>query len=166
VDPYRSPPTAPQFICVVCYRSLSVHAGECAACGVDRLPLADPEVRADVRAEAERRLQNRHYGEWFWLYLVSWLMTAMPVFFLVHSPVARFVVWIATTLLLGGANVKLYERLNARSVLRLYADRRRRHALEAAGAAPKALPARADDPEDADLPHVLKLLGARVDEKQ
>jgi len=163
VDPYRSPPSAPQFICVVCYRTLSVHAGECLQCGVERLSLADPAVRADVRAEAERRLQNRQGDEWFWLYLAAWIVTALPVFFLVHAIFWRFAVWVATTLVLGSANVKLYERLNVRSVLRLYADRRRRHALEAAGA-PKALPpARADDPEDAELTHVLELLGARVE---
>jgi hypothetical protein len=165
VDPYRSPPTEPQFICVVCYKSLSVHAGECQACGVDRLPLSDPEVRETVRAEAERRLQLKHYGEWFWLYLAAWLMTAPTTIFF-GALWWRFVWWIATTLVVGGVNVKLYERLNARSALRLYADRRKRHELEAAGTAPKALPARADDPEDAELSHVLGLLGARVDEKK
>ena len=58
MDPYRSEPTQPQFVCVVCYRSLSVHAGECHRCGVERLSLSDPEVRAEVRAEAERRCRN------------------------------------------------------------------------------------------------------------
>ncbi|HEX8952014.1 MAG TPA: hypothetical protein VF945_09225, partial [Polyangia bacterium] len=64
---------------------------------------------------------------------------------------------------LGAANVKLYERLNARSALRLYADRRRRLALATSGGAQKLLPARADDPEDADLPHVIALLGAKLE---
>src|SRR5262245_32508323 len=99
---------------------MSVHAGECPTCGVDRLPLSDPEVRDDVRAEAERRLQNRHYGEWFWLYLVAWMVTALPVMILTQSLLWRFGLWIGGTLVVGGANVRLYERLNARSVLRLY----------------------------------------------
>ena len=67
------------------------------------------------------------------------------------------------TLVVGAANVKLYERLNARSALRLFADRRRRLALATSGGSQKLLPARADDPEDAELPHVLELLGARIE---
>jgi hypothetical protein len=162
VDPYRTEPTQPQFICVVCYRSLSVHAGECPSCGVERLSLGDPEVRMEVRAEAEKRLQNRHYGEWFWCYLVAFL-TAIPVRFFIHDIFEAFVVALATTFVLGAANVKIWERLNKRSMLRLYADRRNR--LPGA-TGQKMLPAaRADDPEDADLPHVLELLGARVDGK-
>jgi hypothetical protein len=160
-DPYRSSPAQPQFVCLVCYRSLSVHPGECPRCGVARLSLADPEVRADLRAEAERRLQIRHYGESFWCYLAACVMT-MPVAFFVHQPIVALAVWLATVLVVGGANVKVYERLNGRSVLRLYAERRRR--LAAAGTqGPKLLPARADDPEDAELPRVLALLGAKVE---
>jgi hypothetical protein len=165
VDVYRSEPRDPQFICVVCYRSLSVHAGECPHCGVERLPLADPEVRADVRGEAERRVQNRLYGEWFWSYLVAFI-AAVPVRFFVGDILKAMALWVTAGVLLGAANVKLYERLNARSMLRLVAERRRRFALATApGGAQKLLPARADDPEDADLPHVLELLGARSDDK-
>ncbi len=164
MDPYRGETTQPQFVCVVCYRSLSVHAGECPRCGVERLSLSDPEVRAEVRAEAERRLQKRHYGEWFWCYLVAFLAT-IPVRFFVHDIVEAFVVALAATFAVGAANVKIYERLNPRSMLRLYADRRRRLALATAGTPQKLLPARADDPEDAELAHVLELLGAQVDDK-
>lgn len=160
-DPYRSLPTEAQFVCVVCYRSLSVTPGECPSCGVDRLPLGDPEVRAEVRAEAEKRLQNRHYGEWFWSYLVA-AFASTPLTLLVHGMLPAGVVWLAATLLLGSANVKIYERLNPRSILRLYADRRAR-LQPPTSAAHKLLPARADDPEDAELPRVLALLGARVD---
>jgi len=162
VDPYRTEPTQPQFICVVCYRSLSVHAGECPRCGVDRLSLADPAVRAEVRAEAERRVQKRLYGEWFWLYLAAWVVTT-PVRFIVPGFLPAAALWVMATLVVGAANVKLYERLNARSALRLFADRRRRLALATSGGSQKLLPARADDPEDAELPHVLELLGARVE---
>jgi hypothetical protein len=166
VDPYRSEPAEPQFVCVVCYRSLSVHPGECATCGVDRLPLGDPEVRAEVRAEAERRLQKRVYGEWFWLYLAAWVVTT-PVRFLIPGFLPAAALWVAATWVVGAANVKLYERLNANSALRLFADRRRRLELAtsgaASGSAQKLLPARADDPEDAELGNVLALLGARVD---
>jgi ribosomal protein L40E len=163
VDPYRSEPTQPQFICVVCYRSLSVHAGECPKCGVERLSLGDPEVRMEVRAEAEKRLQNRHYGEWFWCYLVAFL-TAIPVRFFIPDIFEAFLVALGATFVLGAANVKIWERLNARSMLRLYADRRRRLPAAMAGSEQKLLPAaRADDPEDAELPRVLELLGATVD---
>lgn len=166
MDVYRSEPRDPQFICVVCYRSMAVHAGECPRCGVDRLPLADPEVRAEVRAEAERRVQNKLYGEWFWSYLVAFLVVALPVRFIAGGMLEAMAVWITAGTLLGSANVKLYERLNARSAMRLFAQRRRRFALASApGGAQKLLPARADDPEDADLRHVLELLGAGVDGK-
>ena len=164
MDPYRSDPTQPQFVCVVCYRSLAVHAGECPRCGVERLSLGDPEVRAEVRAEAERRLQNRHYGEWFWCYLIAFLM-AIPVRFFIPNLLEALAVALATTFVLGAANVKIWERLNARSMLRLYADRRRRLPGASGDPPQKLLPARADDPEDAELAHVLELLGARVDGK-
>ena len=162
MDPYRTEPKDAQFICVVCYRSLSVHAGECPECGVERLSLADPEVRAEVRAEAERRVQKRLYGEWFWLYLAAWVVTT-PVRFLVPGFLPAAALWVAATLVVGAANVKLYERLNARSALRLFADRRKRLALATSGGAQKLLPARADDPEDADLPHVIAMLGAKIE---
>lgn len=162
MDPYRSEPTDAQFICVVCYRSLSVHAGECPRCGVERLPLSDPEVRADVRAEAERRVQKRLYGEWFWLYLVAWVVTT-PVRFIIPSFLPAAALWVMATLAVGAANVKLYERLNARSALRLYADRRRRLALASTGGSQKLLPARVDDPEDAELSRVIEMLGARLE---
>ena len=162
MDPYRTEPTAAQFVCVVCYRSLSVHAGECPRCGVDRLPLGDPEVRAEVRAEAERRVQKRVYGEWFWLYLAAWVVTT-PVRFVIPGFLPAAALWVLATLVVGAANVKLYERLNAKSALRLFADRRRRLALATSGAPQKLLPAaRADDPEDAELTKVLDFLGARL----
>jgi hypothetical protein len=161
-DPYRSTPAQPQFVCLVCYRSLSVHPGECPRCGVERLALADPEVRAEVRAEAERRLQARHYAEWFWCYLAAFLVTTPIVLIVTADLWKQFVLWLMSALLVGGANVKLYERLNPRSTLRLYADRRRRRVLSPTEER-KLLPARADDPEDAELPRVLALLGARVD---
>lgn len=61
--PYRAaadPP--PQFICVACYRTASVEGGNCSKCGSVRVPLENEDVKADVRAHAERvrqRLFNR-----------------------------------------------------------------------------------------------------------
>lgn len=166
-DPYRSAPTAAQFICLVCYRSMAVHPGECPKCGVERLSLSDPEVRIEVRAEAEKRLQNRLYGEWFWCYIAAGIMSALFISFPLTGGLVGSGIWLLTTMLLGSANLKLYERFKTKSAMRLYAERRRRFALAAAGQQ-KLLPApRADDPEDADMPHVLELLGARVEpEKQ
>jgi hypothetical protein len=163
-DPYRSPPVEPQFVCLVCYRSLSVQPGECPACGVARLALANPEVRDELRAEAERRVQARVYGEWFWCYLVAFLVTT-PMGFLAGDLWRRLVFWIVSAMVLGGANVKIYERLAPRSMLRLFADRRRR-LLPAPADAPKLLPAHAEDAEDADIRRVLQLLGAKDDTKK
>ncbi len=166
MDPYRSEPSQPQFVCVVCWRSLSVHAGECPRCGVDRLSLSDPEVRAEARAEAEKRMQKRLYGEWFWLYLVGFF-AATPVSWFAINRLQAMVLWVVTALVVGSANVKLYEKLNPRSILRLYADRRKRLELATATgtSGQKLLPARADDPEDAELSRVLEQLGARVEDK-
>jgi hypothetical protein len=91
---------------------------------------------------------------------------AIPVRLFIPDVLEAFAVALAATFVLGAANVKIWERLNPQSVLRLYADRRKR-LPSATGDAPakqKLLPAvRADDPEDAELPRVLELLGARVD---
>ncbi len=161
-DPYRSPPVDPQFVCLVCFRSLSVQPGECPACGVPRLALANPEVRDELRAEAERRVQARVYGEWFWCYLVAFLVTT-PMGFLGGDLWRRLVLWIISAMLVGGANVKIYESLAPRSMLRLFADRRRR-LLPPAADAPKLLPAHAEDGEDADVRRLLQLLGAKKDD--
>jgi hypothetical protein len=163
-DPYRSPPVEPQFVCLVCFRSLSVQPGECPTCGVARLALADPEVRDELRAEAERRVQARVYGEWFWCYLIAFIVTT-PMGFLAGDLWRRLVFWIVSAMLVGGANVKIYERLAPGSMLRLFADRRRR-LLPAAADAPKLLPAHAEDAEDADIRRVLQLLGAQDDSKK
>lgn len=159
-DPYRSAPSEPQFVCVVCYKSVSVHPGECRSCGVARLPLSDPEVRAEVRAEAERRLQARAYGEYFWCYLTAFLVTTPLAFFLFGDQVTRFIAWIASAFVMGGANVKLYERLAPKSTTRVFAERRRRLELSEAPNAPKRLPPGPieGDPEDAELKQVLDLL--------
>ena len=73
---------------------------------------------------------------------------------------------LAATFVVGAANVKIWERLNRAldaaavrgSAAALGAGDERREAEQ------KLLPARADDPEDAELPQVLELLGARVDD--
>ena len=163
-DPYRSPPVEPQFVCLVCFKSLSVQPGECPECGVARLPLSDPEVRDELRAEAERRVQARVYGEWFWCYFLGFLVTT-PIGFLTGDIWQRLLFWIGSAMVVGGANVKLYEKLNPRSMLRLFADRRRRLTLPAAEQ-PKLLPAHAEDAEDADLRRLLHVLGAGEDPRK
>jgi hypothetical protein len=160
-DPYRSPPSEPQFVCIACYQSLSVLPGVCPRCGVDRLPLGDAAVRAEVRAEAERRLQKKLYGEWFWSSMLAASLASLLVTFVFTGGLLGVAAWMVVTTMLWTTNVKLYERLNPRSALRLYAERRRRLA---AVAQRKQLPEHKDvDPEDAELPRVLAFLGARVD---
>ena len=161
-DPYRSPPTEPQFVCIACFSSLSVQPGACARCGVDRLPLGDPAVRAEVRAEAERRLQKKLYGEWFRSYTLAAMAASLLVAFLVSGPFSGLA-WVTVTLAIGMLNTRIHERLLPHSAMRLYADRRKRLRLDAAGRM-KMLPAHTDeDPEDAELPRVLAFLGARVE---
>jgi hypothetical protein len=163
-DPYRSPPTEPQFVCIACYASLSVQPGACVHCGVDRLPLGDPEVRAEVRAEAERRLQKKLYGEWFWSYMTAATAAALFVAFPLTGGLIGGFVWVAVTLALGTLNTRIYERLAPHSALRLYADRRERFRLTGGRPQPKQLPPHVDeDPEDAELPRVLAFLGARLE---
>lgn len=156
-DPYRSPPTEPQFVCIACYGSMSVQPGQCQHCGVDRLPLGDPAVRAEVRAEAERRLQKRQYAEWFWCCMAA-AMASLPILPLAPG-LLGYALYLAATFTLVTFNVRLYERLRPNSALRLYADRRRRLA---AVLSHKALPPH-EDPEDAELPRVLAFLGAHVE---
>lgn len=154
-DPYREAPTEPQFVCVVCWKTTAPLPGECPGCGVELLSLAEPEVRDEVRAEAERRLQQRQYAEWFWSYLVAAVLCT-PVTWLVHGIIPAGVVWMAATMVVGGVNVKVWERLNPRSMLRLYADRRRRLALPPATG--DAAGRHEEDLEDADVRRVVEIL--------
>jgi hypothetical protein len=64
------------FVCVACYRSASKGPGICRDCGVARLPLDNPQVLEDLRAEAERRVQKRLYREYSVISVVSFLLTS------------------------------------------------------------------------------------------
>jgi hypothetical protein len=55
--PYRAPPAA-SFVCLAC-ETRDAQAGLCPACGVERLPLSDAEVRRELAAADERRLHAR-----------------------------------------------------------------------------------------------------------
>lgn len=54
-EPYRQAPKIARYVCVACYRSVSVSPGSCPNCGVERLDLNREDVRADVRREVEER---------------------------------------------------------------------------------------------------------------
>jgi hypothetical protein len=147
--------------CIVCYRYLSPHAGLCPQCGVDLLSLADPNVRAELRAEAERRLQKRMYGEYFALSLLGFAI-AIPIL-----PIAGEIVFIVASLGVGQLATRAWARLRPRSALALYAQRRQRLALELAGKTQqRALPAAGEsthegegDPADLDLDETISWLG-------
>lgn len=158
--PYREGGDA-RHVCIVCYHHVSAYAGLCPRCSVDLLPLDDPEVRAEVRAEAERRLQKRMYGEYFALSLTGFAL-ATPVLWLFGE-----LGYLAAALLMGQALTRGWTAMRPSSALALYARRRRRLQLELAGRAePRALPAAGakgkageGDPEELDLAETLRWLG-------
>jgi hypothetical protein len=157
------------YVCLVCHRSLSIHPGECAECGVERRPLADPQVRADLRAVAEERLQKRMYGEYFGLSLLGFIL-ALPTFLLDLGLLMGLIPWLLVSLALARVNTKLYAALRPRSALGLYAERQRRLSRALAGDQEKLLlpapaPASSDDPEDLDIDHMLSWLGAQLDKR-
>jgi hypothetical protein len=173
MTPYRAAPTRPEYVCLVCYRSLSIHPGVCQECGVDRLPLADVRVREELRAETGRRLERRMYREYFGLSLMAFVM-ALPVNLLVGGLIGR-VVWIACALAVANLNTRLYALGRPRSALAVFAERRRRIERElgpTGEAVRRALPDKnalalittaPDDPDTLDLEHLLTWLGARVE---
>jgi hypothetical protein len=134
----------------------------CHPCGVERLPLADPRVREELRAEAERRLQKRMYGEYFGLSLLGFVLT-LPVI-LVFGEVP----WVLSALGLAWFNTRAYALLRKRSALGLYAERQRRLRRELASPAerlrlpPPERPS-GEDPESLDLDHVLSWLDAKIE---
>jgi hypothetical protein len=163
-SPYRTTPSRAMYVCLVCYSSLSVHPGECPKCDVERLPLADPRVRQELRAEAERRLEKRMYGEYFGLSLLGFIMAAPVILFFGEIP------WMLAAVGLAGVNTQLYGRFRKRSALHVFAERRRRLGRELASPSERLLlPASSDqkppddDPEALDLEHVLSWLGAKID---
>jgi hypothetical protein len=157
------------YVCLVCYRSLSVHPGPCPACHIERQPLSEPQVRLELKREAERRLEKRMYGEYFGLSLLAFVM-ALPVFFVAYGPLFGFIPWLLCSLGLAWVNTRSYAWLRPRSALGLYADRQRRLRRELSGKEerlllPAASAPPAEDPEGLDLEHVLTWLGAVIDER-
>lgn len=150
--------------CIACYRHVAAHAGLCPDCGVDLLSLDDPAVRADLRAEAERRMQKRMYGEYFALSMLGFAVTIPLVGFLGQ------IAYVVSGLAMGQALTRGWARVRPRSALALYAQRRRRLALELSGKPPAALPPRGGstvategegDPADLGLEETLAWLGMR-----
>lgn len=169
--PYRGGPTS-RWICIVCYRHVSAFAGLCPRCGVDLLSLDDAQVRGELRAEAERRMQKRMYGEYFALSLLGFVL-AMPIL-----PIVGSMFYVGAALGAGWLSVRAWSHLRPRSALALYAERRERLAAELAGSTvQRALPAHEakdakdaledGDPEGLDLEATLRWLGLReVEEKR
>lgn len=116
---YREPQRVARFVCIVCYKTMSTHSAPCRRCGVDRLDLSDPEVREQVRLEAEKRLQRRMYREWSGLALTSAALLS-PAFYL-FSSAALFLVAPLTVVL-----TRAYATVRKDSAVATYASRRRR----------------------------------------
>jgi len=121
--PYRSSTAIPRYLCIVCYRSLSQYPGECRTCGVDRLDLSSPEVREQVRLEAEKRLQKRMYNEYSILALASGAVVAPAMWWLggfafIFVPPVTMVV------------ARAYAAIKRNSAIATFASRRRRISAE------------------------------------
>jgi hypothetical protein len=121
--PYREPGRVPRFICIVCYRSMSSYAGACRTCGVDRLDLSAPEVREQVRLEAEKRLQKSMYREYSVLALTSGAVVAPAMWWLGGL---AFVLVPPVTMMVARA----YAAIKRNSAIATFAARRRRISAE------------------------------------
>ena len=144
-SPYRSTMSKGMYVCLVCFSSLSAHPGECPKCDVEKLPVADPRVREELRAEAERRLEKRMYGEYFSLSLLGFIMTLPVIVFLGEIP------WILAAVGLAGVNTQLYGRFRKHSALHVFAERRRRLRRELASPAERLLLPAATDRKSPEL---------------
>jgi hypothetical protein len=159
-DPYRGGGGG-RWGCIVCYRYLSAHAGLCPTCGIDLLSLNDPSVRAELRAEAERRLQKRMYGEYFALSLLGFAIS-IPILAIFGE-----IFFVVSSIAVGQAATRAWAKLRSSSALALYAKRRQRIALELSGRAPqRALPPPGTathegegDPDELDLDDTIHWLG-------
>lgn len=63
--PYRESDAAARYLCTVCMHTASTAAGPCPACNVERPPLDNPEVVAELRkyvATKQRRSQARGWA--------------------------------------------------------------------------------------------------------
>ncbi len=74
VGPYRFSSREVRYVCLACYQHASIAGGKCPTCGVDLLSLDEEAVRADLHAEADRRMQKRQYTEYFAIHLVGFLI--------------------------------------------------------------------------------------------
>jgi len=163
--PYRQEPSGPRYVCIVCYAHASVTQGLCPSCEVDLLVVENPEVRAELRAEAERRMQKRLYAESFGLSLLGFVAT-VPILL-----GAGQLLYLASALAVGWITTQIYTRVRPGSALGLYAARRHRLVRELAGQRPQAaLPPPGDrvqesDPEELPLEATLRWLGIRLDER-
>ena len=149
--PYRASPGGIRYVCIACYAYASPSPGLCRYCEVDLLPVDREDVRLDLHAEAERRLQKKMYGEYFKLSLLGFSLS-MPLLFFVGE-----LGFFAGALGIGALLVKAYTKLRPLSGLALYAERRRRLALELSGQ--KSLPAGDEDPEHLGVDETLRWLG-------
>lgn len=149
--PYRDSPGGSRYVCIACYAYASGSPGLCRHCEVDLLPVDREDVRLDLHAEAERRLQKKMYGEYFKLSLLGFSLS-MPLLFFVGE-----IGFFLGALGIGALLVKAYTKLRPMSGLALYAERRRRLELELSGQ--KALPAGDEDPEQLGVEETLRWLG-------
>lgn len=122
-SPYRDAQAIPRFICIVCYRTLSAYAGDCPACGVPRLDLSEPQVREQVRAEAEKRLQRRMFREYSLLSVSSAAVVAPAMWWL---GALAFVLVPPVTMVVSRA----YAAIRRNSAIATYAARRKRISAE------------------------------------
>jgi hypothetical protein len=162
--PYRGGATT-RWVCIVCYRHIAEHGGLCPTCNVDLLSLDEAPVRAELKEEAERRLQKKMYGEYFGLSLLGFALMVPLLPFIGSIP------FVAAGGAVGFTLVRAWTRLRPRSALGLYAERRRRLGAELAGhPEPKALPPHEGDedvdPQTLDLEATLRWLGLEEKKKR
>lgn len=63
-SPYRESDGAARYLCTVCMHTASTTPGPCAACKVERPPLDNPEVVAELRKYAATKEQRRQARGW------------------------------------------------------------------------------------------------------
>ena len=129
-DPYRSPPTEARYVCLCCFRSLSIREGSCLHCGIPRVDLSDPEVRDAVRAEVERRLDRSLIREQTQMYFLG--AAAVPLVWVASFPFGIVVIDLMTCLTVAGliAIEAIYAHLRRRSATAILAARRQRISAE------------------------------------
>jgi hypothetical protein len=79
---YRDPAGSARFVCTVCMRTASTTPGACPTCGVDRLPLDNPQVLEELRNRAEQQTQKKQARGWA-LVLGAAFVLAIAIYFVV-----------------------------------------------------------------------------------